>query len=279
MLDALIYSLIYIVGEFLPFDGEAHLKLFSYYSKKPFADVFLHDLFYFSIIFAAILFFFKDILYILKDSLKSINNLRTGRSSLKTVTSEYKFFNSFIFIVFLSCVNFLIINYFPGVFYLHVDYFWISIFLILSGLILLTARFFSVIKVFPFIFSIRELLVFAFISFVSIIPGLSRMALMLAASSMLGFDKKNAYKFSIYSLLSFLFFMLYKDTYFSLDFFSSIFNSDYIYVFVFNVLFVLFILKVFYNYIASIRVTRFYLYLFLVGIWTILDLIFSKRGL
>lgn len=279
MQNTIIYSIIYIIGELLPIDGQAHLKLYSYYFNKSMPSEFTYNFIYLSLILGIFIFLLKDVLLILKESFKAINNLRTGRSSFDTVCSEYKQFNLFVFIVFIFLINFLIIRYFNFVFELSVNNYLLSFLLIISGAMLFLSRYFAVVKVFPFLFNIKELIIFALINFVCIIPGFSRMALMLSSATVLGFEKKYAYKFSLLSLFVFLTYFLFIRTNFDISFFESIVFTNYLYILLINVFFILIILKIFYNLIASIRVTRFYLYLFILGLWTILDLYFSKRGL
>jgi len=277
MLNTVLYSVIYIIAELFPLSGDAHIKLFEYYFSKPSIDDFTYNIISLSLISGILIFFIKDIFIILKESLKAMNNLRTGRSSFETVVSEYKLFNVFVFIVFISLVNFITFNYLDFIFSIKPDNYLLSFLLIICAAVLFVSRYFTIVKVFPFLFNIKELVFFGILSFISIIPGLSRIALMLGFANIFGFEKKYAYRFSLFSLLIYLIFVLYFKINFS--FFFLIFESSYLLVYFFNVILVLFILKIFYYIISNVRVSRFYIYLLVLGLWTILDLYFSKRGL
>src|SRR5690606_13857262 len=124
----------------------------------------------------------------------------------------------------------------------------------------------------------KESLVFGALQLLSIVPGIPRPAVFMSVGKFMGVEKKQLAKIMFISLIPVLMLDLFFVTgVFPLQILSVLYDSWLLSL----ILFVLLIpaLDVVFYITSSRGYYKFYYYLFAVGAWTILDMIFSKRGL
>ena len=179
LFDAIILGFIQGVTEFLPISSSGHLVIGNHFLKI-FNDNILFEVFVHLGTLVAILYFYRfDIIEILKGSL-----------------NKDKKYLEYVYLLMLSTipaisVGFLFNNQIKNLY----DIGWVSMFLIITGLVLFLSKFSNQrsIALSPF----YVLIIGVFQAF-AILPGISRSGMTIGIALLLGINKKDASKFSFF---------------------------------------------------------------------------------
>ena len=179
LFDAIILGFIQGVTEFLPISSSGHLVIGNHFLKI-FNDNILFEVFVHLGTLVAILYFYRfDIVEILRGSL-----------------NKDKKYLEYVYLLMLSTipaisVGFLFNNQIKNLY----DIGWVSMFLIITGLVLFLSKFSNQrsIALSPF----YVLIIGVFQAF-AILPGISRSGMTIGIALLLGVNKKDASKFSFF---------------------------------------------------------------------------------
>jgi undecaprenyl pyrophosphate phosphatase UppP len=264
----------YIVGELLPFDGRAHFEFLHYYFKYPLLSSDALLIIYSALFVGLCIYFIRDIFRIFYELFKSIKLLLVGRATIASVCTEFKMLN--LMLVTLTAT----IVYYPVA--MLASKYDFSLYLscalmIVAAIALRLSEVFTRIKVDGKVFSVKETLVFTAVQSVSVIPGFSRIASMMALGKFMGSERKHLTNFVLISFIPLVFIQMLNV------------NSDWIYIggllftnwkmFLIIAGMVVLSLDLIIMLLVSPSFYKFYYYIAGIAAWTILDQFFSKRGL
>ena len=275
MIASIIRLFSYMIAELLPLGGEIHFRLLNYYFKYPLLSheslVIVHVL----LILSLFIFFIKDIGRMFGEFFKGLWIVASGRATIKRTCTDFKMLNMFLVSVLITFVSCFLI-------FLRADYeyslYLVGGMLILSAAILRIAEIFTLIKVDAKVMSFKEALIFAVLQALSMLPGVARPAIFMSVGKFLGIEKKHLAKMIFISFIPVLTFELIFVTGFDPMQTLSILQHSWLLC---SILFILAIisLDIIFVVTTSPSYYKFYYYLVGLGVWTILDLFFAKRGL
>jgi len=264
----------FAVGEMLPLDGRVHFEFMHYYFKYPLLTDDNLLIIYSALLLGFMLYFIRDIFKIACEFLKSIKLLLLGRATIMSVCAEFKMLNLFLVTLMATAV------YYPvAVWSYRYDFnLYLSCgLMIIAAVLLRLSEVFTIIKVDGRLFGIKETAVFTVAQVVSVIPGFSRIASMMALGKFMGSEKKHLSTFVLMSFIPVIVIQL------------LLINSDYTYVltllkFNWKIFFIIsgmvvLSLDLIVLILTSPSFYKFFYYIGGVALWTILDMFFSKRGL
>jgi len=264
----------YAIGELLPLDGRVHFEFLNYYFKYPLLSTDSLLVIYSAIFLGLFIYFIRDIFKIFYELFKAINLLLRGRATIYSVSTELKMLNLFLVTLIASIV------YLPiAIWSSQYDF---SLYLscalmIISAALLRLSEIFTLIKVDGKVFGVKESVILIAAQVVSVIPGFSRVASMMALGKFMGSEKKRLATFVLISFMPMVIIQIFC------------MNSDGLYVLntllanwkLFLIISGMVVLSL--DLVMLILVSpgfyKFYYYIGGVAIWTILDMFFSRRGL
>ena len=264
----------FAVGEMLPLDGRVHFELMHHYFQYPILTSDNLLVVYSAILSGFFLYFIRDIVKIVHEFLKSIKLLILGRATIISICTEFKMLNIFLVTLMATIV------YYPIAVWSYRYNFSLYLscgLMVLAAVLLRLSEVFTIVKINGKIFGIKEAAVFTVAQVLSVIPGFSRVASMMALGKFMGSEKKHLATFVLMSFLPVVIIQLF------------LVNSDYNYIvsvlttnwkmfFIVSGL-VLLSLDLIMLILTSSSFYKFFYYIGGVALWTILDLFFSKRGL
>ena len=270
MILSLIKLFGYILVDLFPFSADAHIRLIDYYFKYSFWNNDFAIIVNFVLMLAIFIYFFKYLVKMVEEIVKSTFFMLSGRASIRVISSDFKMLNIFLVTVCTSVAAYFF--YFIKTDYNYSKYLIASM-LIISGLVLRLTEVFTLVKKDPRVMNTRDAFLFSLLQVLSFIPGLPRTAIMMSLGKFLGMEKKHLAKMVLISLIPMLFLNLY---YLGLGNVLPVIQSSWLLC-----LLLFFVLMLFMNWmfsvITSVNFYKFYYYLVGLGVWTILDLLFSKR--
>ncbi len=264
----------YIVCELLPLGAEGHAGLLEYYFKFSTVTEQSRILCLSSLGLGILIYFYSDCYKLVKELFKGIWLLVIGRGTVHQICTEFKYLNLLISVVGVALASYVYFIFADHVVY---SYYLIGAMLIVSGLVLRLSKTFAFIKVDGRLLGYREFFSFFFIQVLGSLPGASRMALMMGGGKFLGVEKKHLIKFVFLSFIPVVFIRLA----FNLDSLYTLYSVLYGNMWWFigltfsTLLFTTVCVRIF----NSVSFYKFYYYLIGLGLWTILDVFFAKRGL
>ena len=275
MIASIIRLFSYMVAELLPLGGEIHFRLLNYYFKYPLLSheslVVVHII----LIICLFIYFIKDIGRMFGESFRGLWIVASGRATIKRTCTDFKMLNMLLVIILITFVSCFLM-------FLRSDYeyslYLVGAMLILSAVILRVAEIFTLIKVDAKVMSFKEALIFGVLQALSVLPGIARPAIFMSIGKFLGIEKKHLAKMILISFIPVLIFELIFVTGF--DPIQTIYIIQHSWLLC-SILFILAIisLDIVFAVMTSPSYYKFYYYLVGLGIWTILDLFFAKRGL
>ncbi|MCX6112631.1 MAG: undecaprenyl-diphosphate phosphatase [Proteobacteria bacterium] len=275
MIASIIRLFSYMIAELLPLGGEIHFRLFNYYFKYPLLSyeslVIVHVL----LILGLGIYFLKDIGRMFGEFFKGLWIVASGRATIKRTCTDFKMLNMFLVSILITFVSSFLI-------FLKTDYeyslYLVGALLILSAAILRIAEIFTLIKVDARIMSFKEALIFAALQALSMFPGVARPAIFMSIGKFLGIEKKHLAKMIFISFIPILIFeLIFIIGFDPIQTINILYHSWLLCVILFALLIIA--LDVIFVITTSQSYYKFYYYLAGLGLWTILDLFFSKRGL
>lgn len=264
----------YLVFELLPLGAEGHSDLINYYFGYSTVDQYSRTLCLSSLSLGLFIYFYSDIYKLFKELFKGTWLILIGRGTVHQVCTEFKYLN-----LLISIIGMAIAAVVYSMFSHHFEqgYYFVGGMLILSGVVLRASETFAFIKVDGKLLGYREFFSFFIMQILSSFPGASRMALMMGSGKFMGVEKKHLIKFVFISFIPVLVVRLA----FNIDSFYTLYSVLYGHIWMFAVLTALTIVltAVFVRVFNSVNFYKFYYYLIGLGVWTILDVFFSKKGL
>jgi len=264
----------FAVGEMLPLDGRAHFEFMHYYFKYPLLTNDNLLIIYSAILLGFVLYFIRDIFKIVYESLKSIRLLVLGRATIVSVCTEFKMLNLFLVTLMATAV------YYPvAVWSYKYDFslYLSCVLMVVAAILLRLSEVFTIVKVDGRVFGVKEAAVLTVAQIVSVIPGFSRVASMMALGKFMGSEKKHLAAFVLISFIPVVIIQL------------LLVNNDYNYlvttltinwkIFLIISGMVVLSLDLITLILTSPSFYKFFYYIGGVALWTILDQFFSKRGL
>ena len=264
----------YALAELLPIGGKVHFEFLNHYFKYPLlgADPLL--IIYSALLVGLFIYFIRDIFRILIEIFKALRLLLIGRATIRSVCTEFKMLNLFLVTIVATAVYYPIAR----ISYEYSYSLYLSCgLMIVSAVLLRLSEVFTIIKVDGMVFNKKETLLFTVAQALSVIPGFSRIASMMALGKFLGSEKKHL---AGLVLLSFIPLVIIQLSFMNSDV-NYIFNILYVNWKVFLIVAGLIVLSLDFilMLLASPSFYKFYYYLAGIAVWTILDMFFSKRGL
>ncbi len=264
----------FVIGEMLPLDGRVHFEFIHYYFKYPLLTSDSLLIIYSAILLGLILYFVRDISRIVYESIKSIKLLLLGRATVISVCTEFKMLNLFLVTLIATAV------YYPVA--VLASRYNFSLYLscglmVLAAVLLRLSEVFTIIKVNGRLFGVKETALFTLTQVISVIPGFSRVASMMALGKFMGSEKKHL---ATFVLMSFIPVVIIQLLLINSDYNSvlSVLTVNWKIFFIISGMVVL-SLDLITLILTSPSFYKFFYYIGGVALWTILDMFFSKRGL
>ncbi len=264
----------YIVLDILPLGAESHADLINYYFNYPSITNEIRILCLSSMGLGLFLYFIFDYYKIFKEFFKGLRLILIGRGTIKQVCTELRSLNMLISIIGVVVACYLSYEFLPD---LNNNMYLIGSMLIISGLTLRIPETFAHIKMDGRLFSYKEFFIFASLQFLGALPGASRMAILMGGGKFLGVEKKHLIKFTFLSLTPVIFIRL-AYTVSNFEAISSVLENNLTWMGVLTLL-TMILTSICVKIFSSVSFYKFYYYLIGIGAWTILDVLFGKRGL
>ncbi len=264
-----------MVAELLPLGGELHFKLLNYYFKYPMLSSDSIIIVHLILILGLTIYFIKDITRMYAELFKGFWVIASGRATIRRTFTDLKMLNMLLVSSFITIISFFIIlikseyNY---------SLYLMGAMLILSALILRLSEIFTLIKVEARVMTARETIVFVLLQALSMVPGVARSGVFMSVGKFMGLEKKHLAKMVFISLIPVLIMEMLFIREFDVISTVSIIQSSWLLCLILFVL-LLVALDVVFVITTSRSYYKFYYYLAGLGLWTILDFFFSKRGL
>ncbi|MBN1114651.1 MAG: undecaprenyl-diphosphate phosphatase [Oligoflexia bacterium] len=273
MFVVIIQCLLYLVAEMLPLDGYAHQRLISYYYGAEKLEQEFMIVIYISLALGLCIYYSKDLLRMFTDSFRGFYSVLSGRRSFRVTSTNFKMFNIFVTMSVMTIIVFPLLNL--GELDFGVDR--VAVIFLVTALILRLSTSFTLVKVDGRYLDIKEILVLSLVQIIGLIPGFSRTAMLIGVGSFMGTEKKYLVKLVLISFIPLLVLKLFFMGVPASSVFWIVLERWYLLLFFTGV--VMLLIKLLYYIVFSNRFYKFYLYLAGIGIWTLLDVYFSKRGL
>jgi len=264
----------YIALDILPLGAESHTILINYYFNYSSITNEIRILCLSSMGLGLFLYFIFDYYKIFKEFFKGLRLILIGRGTIKQVCTELRLLNMMISIIGVVIACYLSYEFLPD---LSNNMYLVGAMLIVSGLTLRIPETFAHIKMDGRLFSYKEFFVFAFLQFLGALPGASRMAILMGGGKFLGIEKKHLIKFTFLSLTPVIFIRL-AYTVPAFGDISSVIEHNLIWMGALTLL-TMIVTSICVRVFSSVSFYKFYYYLIGIGAWTILDVLFGKRGL
>jgi len=274
----MIYTIIkyfaYMVAEVLPLGGEIHFKLMTHYFNYPPLSNDELAFIYTILLLSLTLYFIRDIVRSVKELFRVFWLLVMGRGTIKNFCFDFKMLNVLLVTVVLCGVSFPFFVAFSGYSY---SLYLSGALLIVSAAFLRLSEIFTLIKLDGKAASVKETTIFCVLHILSFIPGLSRTAVMMGAGKFLGFERKHLATLTLISFIPVVIFHLYGLDIDWVHLFALIYSQWKIFFILLGLMTLC--MDLVFMIITSANFYKFYYYLAGLGIWTILDVFFIKRGL
>lgn len=264
----------YQVCDLLPLGSETHVKLVSYYFN--YEAISGHQKIVCLILLALSIFtyFISDFYKMIKESFRATWLLFIGRGTVREVCTDFKYLNMLLSVLTVSASAYF--SFMLGD-HLGSSYYLIGGMLLVSAFALRVSETFAFVKTDGKLLGYREVFGFVVLQLLSSFSGASRMALMMGGGKFMGIEKKHLIRFIFLSLAPVIIIrivMLYPDM-------NAVYETVIGNIWTFIILFFccLVFLAISMRIFVSEGFYKFYYYLAGLGIWTILDFFFSKRGL
>ncbi|MEI6080444.1 MAG: undecaprenyl-diphosphate phosphatase [bacterium] len=275
MIASIIRLFGYMIADLLPLGGEIHFRLMNYYFKYPLLSyeslVIVHVL----LILGLSLYFSRDILNMFGEFFRGIWIIASGRATIKRTCTDFKMLNMLLVTILVSFVAFFLI-------FLRMDYeyslYLVGAMLILSAIVLRVAEVFTLIKIDAKVMNFKESMLFALLQALAMFPGVARPALFMSVGKFLGVERKHLAKMVFISLIPILVFELVFVVGVDPTQIIGILYRSWLLCAILLALLII-ALDVVFVITTSSSYYKFYYYLAGLGVWTILDLLFAKRGL
>jgi undecaprenyl pyrophosphate phosphatase UppP len=258
----------FLVGFLEPFilDSKANIKIIEYYFGKHFL-LSNYDLVYFALMLAIFIFFIPRFMKMFLEFFSFLKDVFRYKIKATAAFKEYKMFNMLVAIFSLSFFTFIFKVLFKPVF---LDLKWICIIFILSSVLLKGLSLFKTIRIDSYSFKISDILIISFLNLLGFIPGVSHTFVIIFTGIMLGLELNILVYLSFLSLVPYIFINKLNFNVPSIDGFYGYLD------FFIMLIFLLFIINFVYRILIKNKFYKFYLYLLGLGLWTIIDITFSK---
>lgn len=275
MIASIIRLFSYMVADLLPLGGDLHFKLLNYYFKYPLLSndslIIVHVI----LIIGLTVYFIKDIIKMYSELFKGLWIILSGRATIKRTCTDLKMLNMLLVSTFIT-----VVSYFVVIIRAEYDYslYLMGGMLILSAIILRVSEVFTLIKVDAKVMTVKETVVFILLQALSMLPGVARPGVFMGVGKFLGLEKKQLAKMIFISFIPVLILeMIFIHGFDPVTAFNILKDSWLLCLILFTLLVIA--LDVIFVITTSKSYYKFYYYLAGLGLWTILDIFFSKRGL
>jgi undecaprenyl pyrophosphate phosphatase UppP len=275
MIASIIRLFGYMIAELLPFGGEVHYRLLNYYFRYPLLSYEALVMVHVILILGLGIYFIKDILRMFGEFFRGIWVIVSGRATIKRACMDFKMLNMLLVSILVTFVAFFLI-------FLRTDYsyslYTVGAMLILSAVVLRVADVFTLIKVDGRIASVKDAFIFALLQVLCMIPGVARPAIFMSVGKFLGMEKKHLAKMMFISLIPVLAFeLVFVVGIDPVQMLGILYHSWLLCLILLTLLIVT--IDIAFAITTSPSYYKFYYYLAGLGLWTIFDVFFSKRGL